>query len=88
MAPMILNTSRTRTVAESAVLAATICLAVLSCSDNTSVKHGPPAMFTMVSGDAQFGVIKTALPRAFIVKVTDADSTHRPPPPTAPARPR
>ena len=31
-------------------------------------------MFTMVSGDAQFGVIKTALPSAFIVKVTDADT--------------
>jgi hypothetical protein len=74
MAPMISNTSRARAVAESAVLAAAICLAVLSCSDNTSVKHGPPAMFTMVSGDAQFGVIKTELPRAFIVKVTDADT--------------
>ncbi len=55
-------------------LLAAVPLFVLACSESTQPKHGPPASFTIVSGDTQFGVINTALPRPFVVRVTDADT--------------
>ena len=75
---MIPNIQRARAFAATALLAATISFVALSCSDSTNVRHGPPTTFTMVSGDAQFGVISTALPLPFVVKVTDADTVPVP----------
>jgi hypothetical protein len=71
MVPMISRTSRT--LAAAALLGAG-SLVVLSCSDSTKVSHGPPTAFTIVSGADQFGVIDAALPRPFVVKVTDVDT--------------